>query len=186
MIDRENERLDRILSREVRAEYGHEEVPREAMWKAIVSARGSQRRLARRVAWAAVLAAAVVGGLLLIGRETVRPPDSLAPVAISSIGEDLLLRYHLARTGDFLASVEDSLPDAAPEARDLLARTRVMLEADADPVARPLLEDVEVALVLHLRSQAAHAPGAREAMQASLAEAGIAERLRDVAGTGGL
>jgi hypothetical protein len=60
-----------------------------------------------------------------------------------------------------------------------------MLDTHADPVARPLLEDAEVALVLHLRAQKAHAPGAREAMLASLSEAGVAERLRDVAGTGG-
>jgi hypothetical protein len=185
MTDRENERLDRILSQEIRAEYGREDVPREAMWKAIDYARGSRRRLARRGAWAAVLAAAVVAGFLLIGRETVRPPDGLAPVATSPIREDLLLRNHLARTGNFLASVEESLPDAAPEARDLLARTRAMLDTDADPVARPLLEDAEVALVLHLRARKAHAPGAREAMLASLSETGVAERLRDVAGTGG-
>jgi hypothetical protein len=61
-----------------------------------------------------------------------------------------------------------------------------MLEAsDSDIATRRLLEDAEVALALLVRAGSSQAPVAREVLRASLAEARIAERLQNAAGTRG-
>jgi hypothetical protein len=187
--EREHERLDRILAEEIRAEYGSVDVPREDIWRSIAAARrGGRRPIARRAAWVAGLAAAAVAALLLVVREPQGPPERSGPLATASIGrDDLLLRSHLARTGRLLATVGDSLPPDAPrEARALLGPTRAMLEAsDSDIATRRLLEDAEVALALLVRAGSSQAPVAREVLRASLAEARIAERLQNAAGTRG-
>jgi len=189
--ERRDERLDRILAEETRAEYGSEEVPREEMWRAIAAARTRGRgRIARRIGWAAGLAAAVVAALLVIGREPqpIRSPERTESVATPAVDpDDLLLRSHFARTGRLLAEAADSIPgDAAHEARPLLAATRVLLDApERDPATDRLLEDTEVALALIVRSGVSPAAVEREVLRASLSGARIAERLRAAAGGDG-
>jgi hypothetical protein len=186
-----NDRLDRILAEEIRAEYGSEAVPREEMWREVAAARAdSRRRSVRTRYWAvAALVAAAIAALVVLGRDPAPGPQPPAPTQLATPAidpDDLLLRGHFARTGRLLDAVADSVPaHAAGDARPLLAATRALLDAPGgQPATEQLLEDAEVALALLVRAGTSPAPVERQVLRATLAEARIADRLR-AAGAGG-
>jgi len=139
------------------------EIPREDMWIAIAEAR---RRSARRTRspdwriWGVGIAAALVIGVG-IGRISVTVRTT-APVAAapSPDASGIPVAYRVA-TADHLGRVEVFLvgfradaregrhvTDVTPDARDLLARTRLLLDSPVsdDLMLRDLLEDVELVL----------------------------------------
>jgi hypothetical protein len=135
------------------------------MWRAITDERRAGRRPTRRptwIYWGAGIAAALVIGVG-IGRYTV--PDEVATLAVAGSAETagtsatqaafrLTAAQHLARVEVYLigfrTDARSGAPGAAtaPDARSLLATTRVLIDSPAaeDVMLRQLLEDIELVL----------------------------------------
>lgn len=189
--ERRNERLDRILSEEIRAEYSPEEAPRDQIWAAIQESRSARRGRLRRAVWIAAGFAAAAVVVLIIARGPRPVPLAPSPERAASVAvdpTDLLLRAHLARTSRLLAAAgEDPLSaDALRESRSLLAATRTLLDApNRAPETTRLLEDAELALALVVRGEGAPTAIERQALRDALAEGRVAERLRAAGRIGG-
>jgi len=139
------------------------EIPREDMWIAIAEARRRSVRRSRRPDWriwgVGIAAALVIG--VGIGRISVTSRTA-TPVAAASADDDsdIPVAYrvatadHLGRVEVFLAGFQADaregrhVTDVAPDARDLLATTRLLIDSPVadDIMLRDLLEDVELVL----------------------------------------
>lgn len=154
------------------------ETPREEMWAALEAAlegradAGARRTAqvvsldARRfrrgpgprwvVGWAVAAAALLVLGIG-IGRVSMRAPTR--PAAVADVPDPTAMRLaaveHLGQTESLLTLVRADArtgrldPQVGPWARNLLAQTRLLLDApeETDPTMRRMLEDLELVLV---------------------------------------
>jgi hypothetical protein len=152
------------------------ETPREEMWAAVEAAlegRAGARRTARVVpldarrfrrgpgsrwvaAWAVAAAALLVLGIG-IGRVSVRAPTR--PATAADVPDPTAMRLaaveHLGQSESLLTLVRADArtgrldPQVGPWARNLLAQTRLLLDApeETDPTMRRMLEDLELVLV---------------------------------------
>ncbi|MCG6986606.1 MAG: hypothetical protein LJF06_00250 [Gemmatimonadetes bacterium] len=154
------------------------ETPREEMWAAVEAAlEGRAGAGARRAAqvvsldarrfhrgpgsrWVAAWAVAAAALLILgigIGRVSVRAPGR--PAAVADVPDPTAMRLaaveHLGQTESLLTLVRADArtgrldPQVGPWARNLLAQTRLLLDApeETDPTMRRMLEDLELVLV---------------------------------------
>jgi hypothetical protein len=154
------------------------ETPREEMWAAVEAAlegrAGAGARRAAQVfsldarrfrrgpgsrwvaAWAVAAAALMILGIG-IGRVSVRAPGR--PAAVADVPDPTAMRLaaveHLGQTESLLTLVRADArtgrldPQVGPWARNLLAQTRLLLDApeETDPTMRRMLEDLELVLV---------------------------------------
>jgi hypothetical protein len=192
------EQFDRFVNRTAKGWREPPPTPREEIWQRIQAARTGRRPAGDVVDLAsrrrplrpwyltgAALAAAVVLGIA-IGRRTVETVRPGAPAAVAaapdSAGErraETVLRFaaveHLSRVEALLTDFERGTEDAEVQdaARDLLSRTRLLLDSRrmVDPRLRALLLDLE--LILAQIAQAAPDGGAAER---ELIDDGINER----------
>jgi hypothetical protein len=166
------------------------EVPREDMWIAIAEARRRSVRRTRRPDWrawgigiAAALAIGVGIGRISVGARPSVPVASAPtpageapgiPVAYQVATADHLGRVEVFLTG-FRADARSGRTgtDVAPDARDLLATTRLLLDSPVsdDFVLRDLLEDVELVL-----TQIAQYSGRPDSSELSLIDDSIDQR----------
>jgi hypothetical protein len=154
-----DERFDEFLREQLRSYREPTEVPRDDMWDAITEHR-SHRRTHRRPTWRywgiGIAAALVIG--VGIGRLSVpHGADMVAAGAAAEETTDSPVAFRLT-TAEHLQQVEVFLTgfradaragrSAVAGARDLLATTRVLLDApvQGDPTLQPLLEDIELVL----------------------------------------
>jgi hypothetical protein len=161
-----DDRFEQFLRREAGRYHAPPAVPREKMWRAIADGRRVERRRTRPptwIYWGAGIAAALVIGVG-IGRFTV-PGEEAATVADAGSAETagpsatqvafrLTAAQHLARVEVFLIGFRSDARSGAPgagsvpDARSLLATTRVLIDSPAaeDVMLRQLLEDIELVL----------------------------------------
>ena len=202
-----DEKFEEFLRREARAwNAPGSEVPRDAMWDAIQSARAETRPASmpvtaeaaalrrRRITWAWVgMAATLVIGVA-IGKYafgTRAAADGASPqfAAGDSAGTSYSVAAtdHLARAEALLTAFGTSTTDAASDAqlsgwaRDVLSNTRLLLDSPAarDPVHRQLLEDLELVLVqIVQRSPAAGRAEERSHITHTLRRTQVLARLR--------
>jgi hypothetical protein len=161
-----DDRFEQFLRREAGRYHEPPAVPREEMWRAIADGRRAGRRPTRRptwIYWGAGIAAALVIGVG-IGRYTVpgdeavtlaeAGPAETAGTSATQVAFRLTAAQHLARVEVFLigfrTDARSGAPGAgtAPDARSLLATTRVLIDSPAaeDVMLRQLLEDIELVL----------------------------------------
>ena len=174
MSESEN-RFEEVLDEARRSYNAPPETPREEMWTAIASglreerpeesartevvdlaAERRRRSVPTPLLWGAAAAALLVLGIG-IGRGTA--PVPVAPVAedasAPTVGLALAAQEHLGRTESLLTMVRADArtgsldPVTAGWARELLAQTRVLMDAQAagDPTVGELLEDLELLLI---------------------------------------
>lgn len=154
------------------------ETPREEMWAAVEAALEGRRSAGARrtaqvvsldarrfrrgpgsrwvVGWAVAAAALLVLGIG-IGRVSVRAPAR--PAAVADVPDPTAMRLaaveHLGQSESLLTLVRADArtgrldPQVGPWARNLLAQTRLLLDApeETDPTMRRMLEDLELVLV---------------------------------------
>lgn len=171
--------------------------PRDEIWARIEARRASSRSpvidLAsrRRVLWVGPLVA-LAATLLIgigIGRLTTATPKTASdPVADAARANNVVrfaAREHFGQVNALLTDYETGQIDGDfhADARELLARTRMLLSAQrlSDPSTRALLEDLELLLVQVARL--APAPNGqadeRALIDDNMAERAIRLRLRD-------
>ncbi len=161
-----DDRFEQFLRREARRYHEPPAAPREEMWRAIADERRAGRRRTRRptwIYWGAGIAAALVIGVGIgrysaPGEDTVMLADagsvSAAEPAATQAAFRLTAAQHLARVEVFLtgfrtdARMGAPVAATAPDARSLLATTRVLIDSPAadDVMLRQLLEDIELVL----------------------------------------
>jgi len=159
-----DDRFEEFLRNAVDNYHVPPEVPREDMWLAIAEARRHAVGRSRRPVWqywgVGIAAALAIG--IGIGRMSVSSREGLAaaaapvaesgeiPVAYRVAASDHLGRVELFLTG-FRADARTGrlVSDVAPEARDLLAKTRLLMDSPVsdDFLLQGLLEDVELVLI---------------------------------------
>jgi hypothetical protein len=195
MTAHDDERFDAWL-REASAQYNAPpapgDVPREAMWQAIATARRTPRRtrFTNRGPW--TLAAAAV--LLLsvgigIGRMTDRA--GVAPPAVAADSGAVPAAYrvaaarHLTSAEAFVTAVRMSSYAAGDStiqrwARELLTDTRLLLDSPAgsDARRRALLEDLELVLVQVLELENARTSDTNELILDTTQQDQLLMRLR--------
>jgi hypothetical protein len=161
-----DDRFEQFLRREARRYHEPPAVPREEMWGAIGDERRAGRRRTRRptwVYWGAGIAAALVVGVGIgrysapgEGTVTLADAGSVSPAEPSAIQAAFRLTAaeHLGRVEVFLTGFRTDTRSGAPlsatvpDARSLLATTRVLIDSPAadDLMLRQLLEDIELVL----------------------------------------
>jgi hypothetical protein len=196
-----DDRIDEFLREAARAYRRPPEPPREEMWARIDAARrgasatGDElaERRRRRSWWPALAAAAVL--ILGVGIGRVwdgawrpavvpggEPPVAGPPPGTGSVAAALAAANHLVRVEALLTEYHAGRPDAElrTAARDLLARTRLWLDAGRvdDPALRALLEDLELVLVQLAQLSRDGRGGERTLIDEGLAERHIRPRLR--------
>jgi hypothetical protein len=160
------DRFEEFIRREARQYHEPPAVPRDDMWRAIAEERRVGRRRPRRptwIYWGAGIAAALVIGVGIgrysaPGDDTVTLADagpvSAAEPSATRAAFRLTAAEHLARVEVFLTGFRTDarsgtpLSATAPDARSLLATTRVLIDSPAaeDVMLRQLLEDIELVL----------------------------------------
>ncbi len=161
-----DERFEEFLQREARGYHEPPDVPREKMWQVIAETRRAGQHKKRRptwIYWGAGIAAALMIGVG-IGRYSAPAgePDALATALPAPVADApgipaafrLTTAQHFARVEVFLvgfrADARSGVPVAAasPDARSLLATTRLLMDSPVsrDVMLQQLLEDVELVL----------------------------------------
>lgn len=190
------------LVREVGAEADAQvDVPRELMWARVQRERTRQRTavVARRpwyrsrqiAAAAAVLVTGVAIGRYVVplaatSTQTVTNSRMDAAAAPASVNDPshLAMQEHLARTVALLTTVRDdakaapSTADLAPQARELLSITRLLLDQPQlrDDRTRRLLQDLELVLVQVIQARST-APETERAPRETLRETNLLTRV---------
>ena len=150
----------------------------------------SARRTVRLVlAIAAVLALGVAIGRLTMRVPTSRPvpaPIGVAPAAGAArpnVAYQVVATQHLSRVEALLTELktEQAAANLAPQARDLLSTTRLLLDSPriTDPMLRSLLQDVELVLVQLAQLSPGGRPEERALIDQGMAERQIRPRLRN-------
>jgi hypothetical protein len=170
------------------------EVPREDMWLAIAEARRHSVPRSRRPGWrswgigiAAALAIGVgIGRLSVLFNEdpsvaaTPAGEPSEIPVAYRVAASEHLGQVEVFLTG-FRADARTGGPvtDAAPDARRLLATTRLLMDSPVanDLVLQDLLEDVELVLIQIAQYDARPGRGEFEFIDESIDQRSVLFRL---------
>ena len=202
-------RFEEFLRRETRDYHAPGPPPAEAMWARIESEvadaiRTPQvRRLPVRRVWlvaAAGVAAALVFGVAIGRWSAVSGPSSPARVAVTadngsgvdSARRDVHVRAstldHLAQTEMFLTAVRADLTagrisrdgDVASRSRELLARTRLLLDAadNRPPAVEQLLLDLELLLAEIAAMPSSGARADRRLLEESMRRGDILPRIR--------
>ena len=202
-------RFEEFLRREARGYHRPgAEVPSDDIWNRIegdvaraIGARGA----AGRVTWRTWLAIGTAAAAMLVigvaigrlsapsGARTDRTVAAAAPdTALAGIRERVMraaLEEHLSRTEIFLTAVRADLraeredPERAERSRELLARTRLLIDAPAPAggaAERALLKDIELVLaaVAALPSHAERSELDRRLLEETLRQSGVLSRLR--------
>jgi hypothetical protein len=205
----DDEQFERFLSKAAKEYREPPETPRELIWEQIQAARkqgekleqaepavvidfASYRRRRRAVVWIGVAAAAVLALGIGIGRLSVsaRPTEVAAAGTTDSANlrrsgtvMRLAAAEHFSRVDALLTDYETGRTDAdfQATARDLLARTRLMLDSKrfTDERLRALLLDLELVLVQVSRLQPAPSPEERGLIDDGIHERQVRLRLRN-------
>lgn len=194
----DHDRLDETLSAAAREYRRPPDTPREEIWAAIQARRSGKSapvialETRRRPAW--VRAGFALAAVLLLGIAIGRwqpggliaPPAEDPSVDAASRGA-FVVRYaaieHLSRVNSLLTDYQTGADaaDLRVSARDLLSRTRLLLDARylEDPTIRTLLEDLEMLLMQVAQLPTNGVGDERELIDDNLAERAIRPRLRN-------
>jgi len=178
----------------IEAHHRPPETPREAIWARIAAARQAApapevrplRRAPRWSAWVTGIAALLLIGIGLgrwsVGARPTLEAGPAAPITRPSTALNVATTQHLSRIETLLTGLrtDSDTPVLATQARELLATTRLFLDAPSltDPSLRDLLEDLELILVQVVRLQDADAPEEIEFITDGLDEHQVMLRLR--------
>lgn len=184
-----DDRFEEFLRNAVHHYHVPPEVPREDMWLAIAEARRHEIRRPRRPTWqywgvgvAAALAIGIGIGRMSVSSDEGAISTAAAPAAGSveiPVAYRVAAAEHLGRVEVFLTGFRADartgrlVTEVAPEARDLLATTRLLMDSPLsdDLVLQGLLEDVELVLI-----QIAHYEGRPERGELNLIDESIDQR----------